>query len=85
MTEQWIELHRSACVELLHEPRYASSRRGWWLSWSPRLVHGPFPTRLAALLAAAHALGLRGVDSTWRRIAGNRLAWFGKGDRRQLT
>jgi hypothetical protein len=76
--EQWIELHRSAYVEIWH-------KGGWWLSWSPRLEHGPFRTRLDALLAAAHALGLRGVDADWRRLAGHRLAWSGKGDRRRSS
>ncbi len=63
--ETWIELHHSAIVEVAWR-----GRGGYWLSWSPRIQHGPYHDKLAALLAASHALGLRGVDCDWRRDVG---------------
>jgi hypothetical protein len=78
VTEQWIDLRRSACVELRR------ARNGvTWLRWSPNIEHGPYRTRFAALLAASHALGLRGIDSAWRLVnpdpAVDRLVWYGRG------
>jgi hypothetical protein len=66
--ETWIELHHSAIVDVAWRPRGRS--RGYWLSWSPRIEHGPYPNKIAAMLAASHALGLRGVDCDWRRDVG---------------
>lgn len=65
--ETWIALHHSASVDLEWRPRRG---RGYWLSWSPRIAHGPYPSKLSALLAASHALGLRGVDCDWRLDVG---------------
>lgn len=74
-TTRWIELHHSACVSITYRPR--SLHNGYWLSWSPRIEHGPFRTCLEALLAASHALGLRGIDCDWRRdVGGERLYWL---------